>query len=281
MKSDSATNPANYEALIDKVSYGCTDAGYVLGVDYTNGGIYCEIDDDTTWTPDDGVYSTQDIYDAQWHHIVCISDTAQGKLQLYIDGKLISEDTSLTATGSLSNDEPLIIDDDNGVNDDLGFTGNIDELKIYRAALSASDVQSEFNQGKTLVLGATGTNSSGVPDNSASREHCAPGDNSTCSPPVGEWKFDERTGSSAFDTSGNNLTGTLTGNATFSTGELGSSILLDGTGDYISYGDILDFADGDAFTISLRFMPAVDSQVGHLVSKKLTGSPSDIGYSID
>ena len=28
-------------------------------------------------------------------------------------------------------------------------------------------------------------------------------------------------------------------------------------------------------------MPTVDSQVGHLVSKKLTGSPSDIGYSID
>ncbi|GIW59936.1 MAG: hypothetical protein KatS3mg087_1002 [Patescibacteria group bacterium] len=195
MKSDSATNPANYEALIDKVSYGGTDAGYVLGVDYTNGGIYCEIDDDTTWTPDDGVYSTQDIYDTQWHHIVCIRDTVQGKLQLYIDGKLIDEDTSITATGSLSNDEPLIIGDDNGVSDDLEFTGDLDELKIYRAALSASDVQSEYNQGKTMVLGATGTNSTGAPDNSSSREYCVPGDTTSCSAPVGEWKFDERTAS--------------------------------------------------------------------------------------
>src|SRR5207249_4049186 len=60
---------------------------------------------------------------------------------------------------------------------------------------------------------------------------------------VGYWKFDETTGTSAFDTSSSENTGTLTNGAAFAAVHLPNplftdtgAVSLDGTNDYVSFG---------------------------------------------
>jgi hypothetical protein len=53
---------------------------------------------------------------------------------------------------------------------------------------------------------------------------------------VAHWKFDENSGTSAADSSGNGHTGTLTSGATWSTGQSGSATSLDGADDYAQVG---------------------------------------------
>ncbi len=281
VRSDSASNPAAAEYIISKET---SSAGYALW--FTTGGeIVCGIDDDASSFPEDSAGDTAsntDYYDATWHHVICVRNTVSGRLELYIDGKLFDADTSLSATGDLSNADSLTVGDRNATNDTDDFNGDIDEVKIYRAALSSTDVLTEYSQGKIGVLGAVSTASDGTTASFASaRDYCVPGDTSTCDAPVGEWKLDENTSTSALDTSGNVVTGTFNGNATWGRGKFGSAVNLpDGTTDFISLGDNLDMADGDAFSISLWFYPTADTAQSDLVSKKLSTSASDIGYQI-
>ena len=51
---------------------------------------------------------------------------------------------------------------------------------------------------------------------------------------IGHWKFDEGSGTTAADSSGNNNTGTLTNGPTWTTGKIGNAINLDGTDDSVS-----------------------------------------------
>src|SRR3989338_5705843 len=50
---------------------------------------------------------------------------------------------------------------------------------------------------------------------------------------VGHWKFDEGTGLSAGDSSGNNNTGTLVNGPTWTTGKIGQALNFDGVDDYV------------------------------------------------
>ncbi|NCS32503.1 LamG domain-containing protein [bacterium] len=118
--------------------------------------------------------------------------------------------------------------------------GVIDDFKIYSTSLTPDQILTEYNAGKAIVLGSTSTSGDGVTaDNSSAREYCVPGDTSTCSAPVGEWKFDEGTGTtSTYDTSGSGYTGTMNGTMTtsdWSPGKFGSALDFDGTDDSVSY----------------------------------------------
>src|SRR3989338_2141929 len=53
---------------------------------------------------------------------------------------------------------------------------------------------------------------------------------------VGHWKFDEGTGLSAVDSSGNNNTGTLVNGPTWTTGKIGGALNFDGVDDYVNMG---------------------------------------------
>ena len=56
---------------------------------------------------------------------------------------------------------------------------------------------------------------------------CIPGDTSTCDPPVGQWNFDEKSGTTAYDTSGNGNDGTLTNGPSWARGKFGSALSFD------------------------------------------------------
>ncbi len=74
---------------------------------------------------------------------------------------------------------------------------------------------------------------------------------------VGYWKFDERSGTTATDLSGNGNTGTLTNNPTYvSSCKIGGCIGFDGTDDYISVSSTAyTFASGD-FSALVWISPA-------------------------
>ena len=54
---------------------------------------------------------------------------------------------------------------------------------------------------------------------------------------VVQWKFDEGSGTTAYDSSGNGYDGTLEGGATWADGRFGGGIELDGTSGYVSVPD--------------------------------------------
>jgi hypothetical protein len=109
----------------------------------------------------------------------------------------------------------------------------IDEFKLYNSALTADEIKLDYNQGKSMVLGSvsdtSGLTGGSVASTSASAAYCVPGDTNPCNPPVGEWNFDEKYGNSAYDTSGNNLTGTLTNSPTWSIGKNDGGIQTTGS----------------------------------------------------
>lgn len=130
------------------------------------------------------------------------------------------------------------------------FKGKIDEVKLYPFDLNSEQVKTEFNGGKMLVLGAKSTGVGGTtPSNAANRAYCVPGDTAYCDAPVGEWKLNEKTGTVAYDTSGNNFNGTLTNSPTWTTGKFGSGINTDGADQHINItdppGGELDFNSTD------------------------------------
>lgn len=175
----------------------------------------------------DAVTSTDTYNDDQWHHVVLTNSNA---IQyLYIDGQLIG-----TAPSDNTLDAGTMQIGGSTTSADRKFKGQIDEIKIYDLALTADQVKVEYNQGKALVLGAGSTGLGGtLPDNSAGRSYCVPGDSSSCSAPSGEWLLNEGIGNTANDTSGNGYVGSLDSTMTqnWVAGKKGEALNFDGVDD--------------------------------------------------
>jgi RHS repeat-associated protein len=71
----------------------------------------------------------------------------------------------------------------------------------------------------------------------------------------GNWKFDENSGTTAGDSSGNNNTGTLTLGATWTTGQSGTAANFDGVDDYVQVGAQSSLALTNAGTLSAWIYP--------------------------
>jgi len=115
------------------------------------------------------------------------------------------------------------------------FNGKIDELAYFSTALSAAQIAAIYNSGVPADL--------------------------TPYSPSGWWRFEEGTGTSIADSSGNGHTATLTNGPTFSTDVPVAvftntySVDFDGTDDYAEFStQLLSFFDSaTAFSISMRF----------------------------
>jgi len=215
------------------------------------------------------VSSSGSLTDGEWNHIVITMDGGLSKVSLYINGKYDN-----SASHSITNWEPVAGDNNvsllfgclfpygSGWSGNTGFCvqGEIDEIKVYNAALTEDEIKLDYNQGKTIVMGATSTDSSGNPDWSSAREYCIPGDTSYCAPPVAEWKFDEKTGTTAYDTSGNGNNGTLTDMeaSDWVVGKKGAALKFDGTDDYVDLGDVLNLS----LPVSVSMWVKLDSLEG-------------------
>jgi len=266
------------EYLISK--YDGTNGGYRL---YMSARKYCfTIDDDASWTPDDAICTTNNYDDNAWHHVVA-TKTGTSKIDLYVDGVLQNTKSSLTATATLANSGTLYLGDLDGVNNGDEYIGSLDEAKIYNLALTADQVKVEYNYGAGTVMGSLSTTSTGVSSNSSTDSYCPPGQGSTCTGPVGEWKMDENTGTTTtYDTSGNGLNLTLTTSPVWDVGKFGSGIRLNGNNNYLngSTSNTLDMRTG-SFSAFAWVKAQTTASIDDTVFQKGAGNSTMKGYFLN
>lgn len=173
-----------------------------------------------------------------WTYIAVV-DNGSNYLVYFNDIQQPTTPTGSYITPTTSNNNAYIgARADFGTNGGLYFNGIIDEVKVYNFDLTSDQVKLDMNQGKTLVLGSTSNNSSYQP-NAANQNYCILGDTSPCAAPVGEWNFEEGTGSTVNDTSGNGNTGTWSGTGArhWVPGEVGTAGNFNGSDDYVDAGN--------------------------------------------
>jgi hypothetical protein len=167
-----------------------------------------------------------------WHHVVLTYDKTSGDMKFYLDG-ILKDTQNLGAGTAISyGSGQLTI---GGANADYTGNGSIDEIKIYNQALTADQVKVQYNRGMANAVNVGAQESPG-------------------NPPVGYWKFDEAGGYVAYDSSGNNLKGTLTNmdpSNDWVQGKVGKALDFDGNDDYVNIGDtsLVDFGAGN-FSLS-------------------------------
>jgi len=206
------------------------DTAYRL-VTNASGQPICQIYASAAWQT--AAISSQALSTSSWQHVACTYDQASGSIKIFIDGveKGVEPETAAinnsTANLRVGSDTSASYGD---------YSGLIDEVRIYNYALSQSELSVDYNQGKGAVLGAVGTDASGNWSFAAESAYCVPGDTSSCGPPIAEWKFDEKAGTTAFDTSGNGISGTLTNSPRWVPGRQGSGLEFATASDYVSLG---------------------------------------------
>ena len=272
-KSDSATNPTAEEYLVEKGGNVTTDAiGYAI-YSSTSGGTVCfGIDDDALAFPEDSVCSTTDVYDATWHHLLA-KKTGISRLDLSVDGRANgTADTAISATGTLENASSFYLGDTNATDGTDEFLGDLDEVKVFRSALTNSQVTLDMNQASTEVLGALSDNSS-YQKQAANQEYCIPGDATACTAPVARYDFEKGTGTTVNDTSTNGNTGTLTNGPIWARGKIGKGINFDGSDDYVDAGSASSLDNISVKTLEAWIYPESlgESNIGKIFSKIGTG----------
>ncbi|MFA6250235.1 MAG: DUF2341 domain-containing protein [Candidatus Shapirobacteria bacterium] len=110
------------------------------------------------------------------------------------------------------------------------FSGLMDDVKIYNYALTTDEVKLDYNRGVATQLGSLSSGSGNTaPATASSQEYCVPGDTATCSPPIVKWTFNEGSGTTAFDSSGNNHHASVPSTGWNSQGKFGNSKKINGS----------------------------------------------------
>jgi hypothetical protein len=204
---------------------------YEIGIQ--SGTIYYQIGDGTTSTALSG--SATPIVDGTWHHIVCTWDGTTGAngMKLYRDSVLLYQATSAVSAIRTAT-EALDIGGWTGASA-VPLLGSLDEVRIYNRALSATEVKGLFDTGDADEVNSSRSQSQGT--------------GRLDSGLAGYWKMDDGSGTSATDSSTNGITGTLTNGPTWTTGQIGGAVDLDGTDDYINLSTTHNYTSQD-FSIS-------------------------------
>ena len=238
-----------YQTLIDMIdSCSAPGDGYYLRFNASQLVFYGIIDNAVGPDPFTLTYtnatSTGDT--TNWHHMVATWDgtTKTNGVKMYMDGALVAQTTAAADSSLMAS---LV-----GSNLSVGtlmcnthsFDGYIDEVKIYNSALTADEIKTDYNQGAATVFGSSNQTIGGT---TTSINYCIPGDTTACAAPVAEYNFEEGSGVTVSDSSGNNNPGTLSGATlpAWVAGKIGKAINFDGTDDVLTIGDpasgILDF----------------------------------------
>ena len=132
------------------------------------------IDEDDVWR---GITGIKTLSQDTWYHVVAVKSSTTGA-KLYVNGELDKSDSNLTKGAKLWVNTAVIgCGYGSGTAPDYYyfFDGLIDELRVYKRVLSAEEIRYHYNRGG----------------------------------PILHWKFDEGSGTTTYDSSGNAYHGTL------------------------------------------------------------------------
>jgi hypothetical protein len=97
--------------------------------------------------------------------------------------------------------------------------------------------------------------------------------------PTGFWKLDEGSGNSAFDSSGNGITGTLVSEPVWSTGKSGFALTFDGSLDYVDLGNPAALQLTGGMTVAAWVNTRSLARNGRIISK--SGGGGLLGWSLN
>lgn len=177
----------------------------------------------------------------RWYHVVSVADFPNDLSYIYIDGVLsggaqattFTNNTYVGGTASVGTDS--IGTDLDGI---APFDGTIDDVRIYKRALSAAEIASLYRSGQV----ATNASQNSKLTNGL----------------VGLWSFngqdvDWSTGK-VFDRSGSSFHGDVVGLSTTTSitfGNVGQAMFFNGTTDYVKMGNVLAFERTNPFSVSV------------------------------
>jgi len=193
-----------------------------------------------------------------WNNIAVVYSQGQW-FKTYVNG-ILKETTTVSYGPSVQSTSSFNIGGHSGTTGQY-FNGYIDEVKIYNDELTADQIKLDMNQGKALILGSFSDTSKlaggSIASNSASAIYCVPGSSDPCSPPVGEWNFEEGQGSTVNDSSGNGNAGTWDGTGKhWGQGKNGKAGIFNGSNDTLLNNSSGFLPSGDSpRTISYWFKP--------------------------
>lgn len=217
----------------------------------------------STWTT---VYSNKSVNDGTWHHVAATYDTQN--MMIYVDGKL---DSTLAATVAISYNgtQSLYLGAYNNAATSF-FNGSIDEPHLYNFALTPDQIRLDYNFSGSLTGGGVG----GVNESASDLTDGAG------NPPVGYWNFNEYTGSTVNDRSGNGITGTWAGSGTqhWSPGKFGAAGKFNGVDDYVNATSTTAINNLGIMTVEAWVKPAGwgGGTIGRIADK---GSSEGNGWS--
>ena len=211
------------------------DGGYKIYMN-SDGTLTFGIDNDNSGFPSDWASSTALYDDDSWHHFTAVKNGTTG-IYLYVDGHLVGSDTNITSSSLSNNDANYLGIDGDGASN--GWEGYIDEFKIYPYARSAAEVKTD------LLAGAGSRGSTAVAGGGATE--------SSATEPDVHWRFDEQTGTTAYDAM-ENSNGSITGASWLTSGscKLNGCLNFDAAGERVAIStandSFVDFNGNEPFS---------------------------------
>lgn len=126
---------------------GHLPAHYLFGYHQTANGFRLKLDDGGTDLKLDAQFSPDD----QWHHLATVRDKDAGEAMIYIDGQLAASQTD--GTGDTTNDAVLHIGQRGDGTEFMN--GAVDELAIWRVALTEDEITEVMDDGLARILAVT------------------------------------------------------------------------------------------------------------------------------
>ena len=148
-----ANTARNTLTVVDKrFLSGSNVTGYALYL--YNGKVSFELADGTLL---DWLALSADLRNGQWHHIAVtiVRNSATGG-RVYVDGALTATFNPTSKSGSLANNQPLLIGQ-NAYSAVADYIGEIDEVEVFNRAVSATDIASIYNAGSAGKCHPTST----------------------------------------------------------------------------------------------------------------------------
>jgi hypothetical protein len=194
-------------------------------------------------------YSSASIADDSWHHVALVLDASSSRtLYGYLDGVLVNTGKTFTSTTSdFSNALNFIVGATSDGTNSYKWAGQIDNIRIWNKAMTATELQADMI---STITGPTANL-------------------------LAAWDFENISGTTVPDVSGNNHPGTLFGSPTTSNA-YPMVLALDGVNDYMSVVNHADFnlAAGQSLTVTCRIKTADFSK--RIMSKRPGGT--GVGY---